>query len=169
MNRKTFDDKTANDLAAPGFDDPRMEREWQLQERAQREERAGAPMAADDPRLAQYRLLTRALRAPVMEPIPFGFAEQVARRAQVVATGNDRVERYLQQLLLAALVLAGVWFAWSSSAGWLPAMLQGVSQGLPQGALSWGPVVVACCALTWGWDGVARVVGLDRGRGGHAA
>ena len=117
---KTFDDKNANDrAAAPGFDDPAMEREWQLQERAQREERAGAPMAADDPRLAQYRLLTRALRAPVMEPIPFGFAEQVARRAQAVAITNDRVERYLQQLLLGALVVAGVWFAWSSSAGWL--------------------------------------------------
>lgn len=163
---KTFDDKNANDRAAtPGFDDPAMEREWQLQERAQREERAGAPMAADDPRLAQYRLLTRALRAPVMEPIPLGFAEQVARRAQAVAITNDRVERYLQQLLLGALVVAGVWFAWSSSAGWLPGMLR----GLPHGALSWGPVVAACCAVTWGWDGVARVLGLDRGDRGHAA
>ncbi|KWS04777.1 hypothetical protein AZ78_2327 [Lysobacter capsici AZ78] len=166
MNRKTFDDKNASDrAAAPGFDDPRMEREWQLQERAQREERAGAPIAADDPRLAQYRLLTRALRAPVMEPIPFGFAEQVARRAQAVAAGNDRVERYLQQLLLGGLVVLGLFFAWSSSAGWAPALLQ----ELPRGMWSWGPVVAACCAVTWGWDGLARMTGLDRGRGGHAA
>lgn len=163
---KTFNDKTANDrAAAPGFDDPRVEREWQLQERAQREERAGAPMAADDPRLAQYRLLTRALRAPVMEPIPFGFAEQVARRAQAVASTSDRVERYLQQLLLGGLVVLGMFFAWTSSPSWLPGLLQ----VMPQGTLSWGPVVAACCAVTWGWDGIVRATGLDRGRDGHAA
>ena len=49
--------------------------------------------------------------------------------------------------------------------GWAPALLQ----ELPRGMWSWGPVVAACCAVTWGWDGLARMTGLDRGRGGHAA
>jgi hypothetical protein len=154
MNRKPYD--TAAE-AEPRFDDPRIAREWELQERAQREERAGAPMHDADPRLAQYRMLTRALRAPVMEPIPYGFAEQVARRAHAVAGSSDRVERYLQQILLGVLVTLGVVIGWSSSAGWLPAL----QAQLPQGSLSWGALAGGCCALTWGWEGVARAMGLD--------
>jgi hypothetical protein len=154
MNRKP--ENTAADAAAR-FDDPRIAREWELQERAQREERGGAPMDEADPRLAQYRLLTRALRAPVTEPIPYGFAEQVARRAQALAAGNDRVERYLQQILLAALVVAGVAIVWSSSDSWWPALQTQV----PAGSLSWGALAGGCCLLTWGWQGVARAIGLD--------
>ncbi|MBT2746135.1 MULTISPECIES: hypothetical protein [unclassified Lysobacter] len=153
MNRTP--ENTAAD--AVRFDDPRIAREWELQERAQREERAGAPMDEADPRLAQYRLLTRALRAPVMEPIAYGFAEQIARRAQALAAGNDRVERYLQQLLLAALVVAGAAMVWSSSANWWPALQAQV----PSGSLSWGVLAGGCCLLTWGWEGVARAIGLD--------
>lgn len=165
MTRKTTDHESTADRAAPGFDDPRVQREWLLQERAQQQERAGVPMSGDDPHLAQYRLLARALRAPVMEPIPFDFAAQVARRAEVIASTSDRMERYLQQLLLGGLVLLGVGFAWTSSASWLPTLLQ----VMPQGTLSWGPIVAACCALTWGWDGVARMLGPGRDRGTHAA
>ncbi|MGH8079123.1 MAG: hypothetical protein ACREP7_01020 [Lysobacter sp.] len=162
MNRKPYDDAAG---AAPDFDDPRIAGEWALQERAQRDERAGSPMSEADPRLAQYRLLTRALRAPVMEPIPYGFAEQVARRAQAVAIGSDRLERYLQQLLLAALLIAGVAMVWTSSASWLPAL----QAQLPQGSLSWGALAGACCLLTWGWDGVARAIGLEGGASGRTA
>ena len=150
----------------PPFDpsddrDPAVAREWRLQERAMRDERAGAPMEADDPRLAQYRLLSRALRAPVMEPIPYGFAEQVARRAQTATQGHDRLERWLQQGLLAALVVAGLAVAAWGSAQWLPAFAS-TAELLPEGSLSWGLVVAACCIVTWGWDGAMRSVGLDR-------
>ncbi|MBX9401576.1 hypothetical protein K4L06_09650 [Lysobacter sp. BMK333-48F3] len=147
----------------PPFDpsddrDPAVASEWRLQERALRDERAGAPMEADDPRLAQYRLLSRALRAPVMEPIPYGFAEQVARRAQTAAQGNDRLERWLQQGLLAALVATGLAVAALGSAQWLPAFASAAGL-LPDGSLSWGLVVAACCIVTWGWDGAMRSVG----------
>lgn len=155
MNRTPSDLDPRPDPAA----DPRFAGEWELQERAQHEERAGTPMSEADPRLAQYRLLTRALRAPVMEPIPYGFAEQVARRAHAVAAGSDRVERYLQQVLIGVLVVVGVAMVWSSSAGWLP----GVLAWLPRGSLSWGALAGACCLLTWGWDGAARLLGLDPG------
>lgn len=165
MSRKTPDHESAAGHVAPEFDDPRVRREWLLQEHAREQERAGAPMSGDDPKLAQYRLLSRALRAPVMEPIPLDFAAEVAQRAQAAASSGDRVERLLQQLLLGGLVLLGVGFAWTSSAAWLPPLQQlQLQQLLPQGTLSWGPVVAACCALTWGWDGVARMLGPGRAR-----
>ncbi|MGO1070252.1 hypothetical protein [Lysobacter sp. CA199] len=166
MNRKPDAHAAAADTVR--WDDPRIAREWQLQERAQRDERAGAPMAEADPRLAQYRLLTRALRAPVMEPIPYGFAEQIARRVEAAAVGNDRVERYLQQLLLGVLVVLGVGMAWSTAASWLPSV-QAPLQQLPQGSLTWGALAGACCLLTWGWDRVVRIVGSSRPDAGRAA
>lgn len=152
----------------PRFDDERVAREWRLQERALQEERAGMPMSAGDPRLAQYRLLSRALRAPVMEPIPYGFAAQVARRAESAANAGDRLERLLQGGLLGLLLVIGVGMMMATSANWLPA-LQAPLQALPQGSVSWGLVVAACCALTWGWDGALRGLGLDGAAQGRTA
>jgi len=153
MNRKhtPFDPSDARD--------PVVAHEWRLQERAMREERSGAPMDADDPRLAQYRLLSRALRTPAMEPIPYGFAAQVARGVEAAAQAGDRLERWLQQGLLAVLVLVGVAVAAIGSVQWLPAFASSADL-LPDGSLSWGLVVAACCIVTWGWDGAMRSVGL---------
>lgn len=143
------------------FDDPAAAREWALQERARERERNGAPMDADEePRLAQYRLLSRALRAPPMEPIPYGFAEQVARRAAAAADAGDRVERWLQQLLLGGLVLAGVAMAAAGAASWWPS-LASIAHHLPAGSATWGALAGAGCALTWGWSGAARALGLE--------
>ncbi|WP_363799063.1 hypothetical protein ABU614_03280 [Lysobacter firmicutimachus] len=142
--------------------DPAVAREWRLQEQAMREERDGAPMDADDPRLAQYRLLSRALRAPVMEPIPYGFAQQVARSVEAATQNSDRLERWLQQGLLAGLGLAGVATAALGGAQWWTAFAAGVDL-LPEGSLTWGLVVAACCIVTWGWDGAMRSVGLGPG------
>lgn len=147
--------------AGAGFDDPAVAREWALQERARARERSGAPMDADaDPRLAQYRLLSRALRAPPMEPIPYGFAEQVARHAATAADAGDRVERWLQQLLLGGLVLGGAAMAAAGAASWWPA-LTSAAHYLPAGSASWGALAGAGCLLTWGWSGVARSLGLE--------
>ncbi|MET4728775.1 hypothetical protein ABIE09_002586 [Lysobacter enzymogenes] len=144
------------------FDDPATAREWALQERAREHERAGAPMSEGDPRLAQYRLLSRALRAPPMEPIPYGFAEQVARRAAAAADAGDRVERWLQQLLLFGLIAAGAGMVLGGAASWWPqAMAQ--LQRLPEAGVSWGAVAVACCLASWGWSGIARALGLEPG------
>lgn len=160
MTRKTNDSSSSATAAPAGeanFDDPRIAREWALQERAQREERAGVPMNEDDEQLAQYRLLTRALRAPAMEPIPYGFAEQIARRVESAADNSDRVESYLQRGLLGVLVVSGVVTAGSGIAN----SLSTLQAHAPQGSLSWGALIGACCLLTWGWDRAARAIGLD--------
>ena len=51
------------------FDDPRTRSEWDAQERALREERLGVPVG-DDARVAEYRLLARALRHPPLDAVP---------------------------------------------------------------------------------------------------
>lgn len=142
------------------FDDPATAREWALQERARERERAGAPMGEGDARLDQYRLLSRALRAPPMEPIPYGFAEQVARRAALAADAGDRLEGWLQRVLLGGLIVAGAAMAAAGAASWWPG-LAAQWQALPHGALSWGALAGAGCLLTWGWSGVARALGLE--------
>lgn len=155
MNRNRHD----TDLS---FDDPAVAREWALQERAREHERLGAPMSEGDPRLGQYRLLSRALRAPAMEPIPYGFAEQVARSVAAAADAGDRVERWLQQLLLFGLIAAGVGAALGSAPTWWPALVAPLRQ-LPAGGASWLALAGACCLATWGWSGIARAIGLEPG------
>ena len=53
----------------PGTD--AFEREWQLQERALRDERTGR---AGDPDIAAYRRVARALRQPQPDRLPSNFA-----------------------------------------------------------------------------------------------
>lgn len=143
-------------------------REWALQERAREDERRGAPMSEDEPRLAQYRLLSRALRAPPMEPIPYGFAEQVARRAQAAAEAGDGIERWLQRLLLLGLAVAGASLIVGGASEWWPGV-DAALRRLPSGIVSWGALAGACCLLSWGWSAVARATGLEPGASARAA
>ena len=85
----------------------RRDAEWRVQEQALRDERAGTPVAADDARLAEYRLISRALRHPPLDPVPYDFARTVAARATAVAATDDRVERLLLRLLVGVMVAAG--------------------------------------------------------------
>jgi hypothetical protein len=55
------------------------EREWNLQERALREERLHA--AAGDPDVAAYRRIVRTLREPLPDALPTNFAASVAAQA----------------------------------------------------------------------------------------
>lgn len=125
------------------------EREWQLQERALRAERDGAP-TGDEPALAEYRLVARALRAPIAEALPPGFAAQVARRALARSRREGRFEQVLTQALLALLAFAGVATAmayggdwWRASASLLPSTPR---LGL---ALQWGLAIAGCLGLSW--------------------
>ncbi|MGN6513854.1 MAG: hypothetical protein ACTHKZ_09855 [Lysobacteraceae bacterium] len=131
------------------------EHEWQLQERALREERDGAPRG-EDPALAQYRQVARALRAPLAEALPAGFAAQVAARAQARARADGRLEQVATQLLLAALAFAGVVTAmlyggewWRASRALLPATQGGL-------LVQWGLAVAGCLGLSWMADLVRR-------------
>ena len=90
------------------FDDEREQREWRAQENAVRAERLGA-RAGDDPNVAQYRLIARALRNPPLDPLPSDFAVRMAARVvgRESRAANESVEVWLERALVALLLLAG--------------------------------------------------------------
>ena len=128
-------------------------REWQAQERATREERLGVD-AVDDPRVAQYRLVARALRHPPLDPVPFDFAAQVARVA-TSAMPSDRFETLLLRVLVALLGSAGAVVAALYGAEWWPSFAP-IAPQVPDTALNWGLALAACTALTWVLNRVRR-------------
>lgn len=126
----------------------RRDAEWRVQEQALRDERAGTPVAADDARLAEYRLISRALRHPPLDPVPYDFARTVAARATAVAATDDQVERLLLRLLVGVMVVAGLVVGAMYGATWWPAVAAVLP--LPAGELlRWGLVLVACAGTTW--------------------
>lgn len=131
------------------------EHEWQLQERALREERDCAPLA-DEPALAQYRQVARALRAPMPDALPAGFAAQLAARAGARRRANDRLEQLLTQSLLALLAFAGVISAMVYGGDWLRASAPLLPSPQRFGvALQWGLAIAGCLALSW-WTEILR-------------
>lgn len=153
----------------PPDDRPEREaREWLAQEQALREELAGLPVDARDPRVAQYRLLVRALRTPAMEPLPADFAAQTARRIESGAALGDRLERWLLNGLIAVLAVASLfalllyggawWHSITATAAWAPA-----------GAGDWLSVLALCAGGSWLWDRVVRSDTGDRAPPAQAA
>lgn len=147
----------------PPDDRPQREaQEWQAQERALREERAGLPMDAGDARVAQYRLLVRALRAPAMEPLPADFAAQVVRRVEADAALGDRLERWLLNGLILGLAVLALYVVANYGGTWWDAIASPVAQA-PSGLGHWLPVLGLCAGATWAWD---RLSGLGHGDAG---
>jgi hypothetical protein len=65
---------------AEKFFDSDLEAEWQRQERALAQERAGDALAgAEEPVQRAYRLIARAINAPALPELPADFAFRVAR------------------------------------------------------------------------------------------
>ena len=129
-------------------DTARRDAEWQAQEQALRDERAGAPLQAGDARRGEYRLISRALRHPPLDPVPYDFARTVAARAVRVADVDDRLERVLLRALVGVMTVAGAVIAAMYGATWWPAVAAALP--LPAGELlRWGLAVVACAAVTW--------------------
>ncbi len=124
------------------------EHEWQLQEAALHDERSGQPPRSDDPLLARYRDVARALRAPPPVGLPDDFAVQVARRVAGVVEPDARFEQRLVGALVALFGVAGVivcliygadW--WRSSATYVP--------DLGAGSMKWLLALGACIAASW--------------------
>ena len=139
----------------PPFD----EREWQLQERALHEERSGAT-AGDDPALADYRRVARALRTPLPPDLPADFATQVAARVVAHHAAESRLEQILTHVLLGTLALAGVVVSLQYGGSWLHdslALLPPRQLGL---GLQWGLAIVACLGLSWSMEQLRRRVHL---------
>lgn len=145
--------------------DPRLEREWQAQERALEQERRGLPLDPADPRVGEYRLIARALRAPAMEPVPADLAAQIVRRVEAAQTLGERVEGWLLRSLVAVLVLVALWAVATYGADWASAFVALWPQPSPQSA-GWAGLLLACLALSllWQWGGR-----LLPSHGGHPA
>lgn len=139
---------------------PFDEREWQLQERALREEREGSA-TGDDPAVADYRKVVHALRTPPSVDLPADFAAQVAARAAARHAAAGRLEQVLTHALLAALALAAVVVSLQYGGDWLRdgiALLPARGRDL---GLQWGLAVAACLGLSWSMEQLRR-------RGTHA-
>lgn len=147
-------DRDPTDFMPEDFDDSRQEHEWLAQERAMREERVGTDAPTEDPRVAQYRLLARALRHPPLDPVPFDFAAQVARAA-TTAMPSDHFETLLLRALVTLLALASIVVAVMYGAGWWPSFAP-MALAVSDTVVNWGLALLACTALTWLLDQVRR-------------
>ena len=136
------------------FDHARIdEREWQAQERALQDARAGTP--STDPLAARYRAVAEALRAPLPELLPPDFAARVAAQVRHVPL-DARFEGTLVRTLTALLGLSGAVTAALYGRQWLPAIL-GPLQLDSASALNWALALGACVAITWLAEPLRRV------------
>ena len=141
-------------------------REWEAQERAFREERAGSKGGRTDVGASAdtgiYRLVVRALRNPRLDPLPSDFAALTAKRIEAESSAADFVEIWLERGLVVLLMLTGAAVVVSYSAEPLRALyysaepLRAFWAALPQPTdLNppsfgvWGLAIVACVGLTW--------------------
>jgi hypothetical protein len=98
--------------------------EWQAQERALADERHGTGAADSHDDVAKYRLIARALRRPPADSLPPDFAVRTAVRIESLARASDeRLEIWLQRVLLSLLLLAGLvtLFFFNAAAHWIVA------------------------------------------------
>jgi hypothetical protein len=125
------------------------EREWNLQERALREERLHAA-AAGDPDVAAYRRIVRTLREPLPDALPTNFAASVAAQAaRPSARGEGQVERWLVRMLSVAFVVSALYFIANDGGEWLHASLSLLPAADATALRSWGLALGACIAMTW--------------------
>ena len=133
------------------------EHEWLAQERALREERAGAITADDDALLARYRQVARALRRPLPDALPADFARSVALR---VAAAHAAPDMRLEQLLLRALSLLLAVSAIAAMALYGGEWLRAFAAVLPSlavgTALNWALALAACLGLSWSFERLRR-------------
>jgi len=127
-------------------------REWSDQESGLREERLGLASAGEEPRVAQYRLLARVLREPAEDSLPHDFAALVAARAEAASeSAGDKVEIWVQRVLLAVLVLTCLASFGGDAVAWLQRVFAGNAGGANEVRATAGRWVLAiglCIALS---------------------
>jgi hypothetical protein len=84
--------------------DDSVEREWQAQELALRQERSGRASTGKDLRVLRYRMLARALLQPLDKTLPADFAREVARRVEARAPTRSAFGIRFELVLSGALV-----------------------------------------------------------------
>jgi hypothetical protein len=127
--------------------------EWLAQERALQDERTGAN-ATNDPLVARYRVIARALRQPLPEALPVDFAQALAAKVQH-APLDTRVEQGLMRALVTLLALSGAVAAALYGQSWWPAIaaLLPLSSGV---AVNWALALAACVGASWLVEQVRR-------------
>lgn len=141
-----------------------LEREWALQERAfsaerVSEEHTGHDAGSNEPGLAEYRRIARALRRPPAERLPSNFAWQMAQLAARLPRASRldlRLESWLVRSLAAAMVLGGLVVAALYGMDWLRALDATGNAG------NWVLLVAACVGLSWLPEGWRRLSGPSR-------
>ncbi len=140
------------------------EREWQAQERALREVRAGMrphdeTLRGDEALVARYRHVARALAVPPAPGLDAGFAAEVARLAVTRHAAPDTgFERGLLRALLLALALSSAVVVALYGVQWWRAS----AQLFGTDTLGWTIAVAACAALSWSLEWMRRRGADDR-------
>ena len=169
----TPDDRTPADRTPDHRNDPpvgrngwrsldalRLEAEWQAQEHALEQGRRGLPLDPADSRLAEYRLIARALRTPAMEPVPYDLAAQVVRHVEGTPAAGELFERWLLRVLGVVLVAAAVAVVGTYGPQWMPSLTGLVPTLVPQSA-DWAGLLVGCLAVSLAWQGVGHLMRAD--------
>jgi hypothetical protein len=134
--------------------------EWDAQESAISAERRSADPAGHDERVAQYRLIARALRHPPLDPVPYEFAAELAARVGAPPrSADERLERLLLRGLLTVLVASGTVVTALYGASWAQAAIALLPDGamVPVGTVgNWAVALLACVALSWALERVCR-------------
>lgn len=138
------------------------EYEWQAQEAALQHARSGEAPRSDDPLVARYLLVARALREPLPIGLPDDFAAQVARRVATPVDLDARFEQRLVTLLIALFAVSGVIVAAIYGSDWLRAGSMFMPE-LGGASLRWLGLVLACVGLSWTM-GLLRFDRADSGR-----
>jgi len=92
-------------------------------------------------------LITRALREPVDDALPPGFAATVAARADAAAQTLDRGERLIQGALFACLALVALVGFGPDLVALLRHIVIGTTGG-PSAAIQWSGAIGVCLVLT---------------------
>lgn len=139
-----------------GLDALRLEDEWQAQERAREQERRGLPLDRADPRLAEYRLIARALRTPAMEPVPYDLAAQIVRHVEGAPAPGELLERWLLRGLGLVFAIAGLAVVVAYGGRWVPAFA-GLWPQLSPASADWAGLLIGCLAVSLAWQAIVRL------------
>jgi hypothetical protein len=132
------------------------EREWLAQERALRDERARTT-AGNDPALAAYRTVVRALRTPLPDALPADFAESMAARCRGASMRVDTwLEQQFQRVLLLALAASTLAVCARDGGEWLRASVAALPLLDQATTLNWSAALVACLGLSWAMGVIGR-------------
>ena len=133
---------------------PDHEREWQAQERALRDERAGCA-TSDDPLLASYRTVARILRQPLPDALPADFARALAEHvvAQHGVAAHPPLDLRFEQVLMRSLVVVLALSAAVATALYGSVFLQALAVLMPASSstvvLGWALALAGCVGLSW--------------------